>query len=550
MKKTARRGTGGMTMRRLKRLPLEKQIFLSLMGVSLTLLLLTVGIMLYRDMDRQMANWDKTIRTTAAYIADLDEVEDMLERGYPDLRLTRQLDTLCEHIEDLNAILICDTAGLRFYYTDRLESGETLLEGDEAAILSGSEPYITTGYGTYGPQRQAFHGVTNEQGEVIGFVVASIFTADILAQNRMLLLYVLLVFAAVALVGLGLSRGMVNVLKKSLRGLHPYELLELYLRKGDILNAIEDGLVATDRQGAVIFSNRAAWELLGLEEDQLRGRPLEEVFPDSQCARVAAAGQPTHNRSCLIGERQVLASEVPILGENGTEGVLSVFHDKTEMYRLSDELSGTKYMLDTLRFFNHEFMNKLHVILGYLQTGEPDKAASFIMNTSLVSSQSIRSTADSIRVSRLCALVIGKMMHAAEQGISLTVAPDSACRQEDLLLPEEDCATIVGNLLENAIEELARGAGEVKEIRLGLYCRPDCNVIVCEDTGGGVPPQLQKRIFEKGVSSKGENRGLGLYLIRQLVDRYRGTIDLVTEAGAGTCFTLTFTHPASEEEQP
>ena len=194
-------------MRRLKRLPLEKQIFLSLMGVSLTLLLLTVGIMLYRDMDRQMANWDKTIRTTAAYIADLDEVEDMLERGYPDLRLTRQLDTLCEHIEDLNAILICDTAGLRFYYTDRLESGETLLEGDEAAILSGSEPYITTGYGTYGPQRQAFHGVTNERGEVIGFVVASIFTADILAQNRMLLLYVLLVFAAVALVGLGLSRG-------------------------------------------------------------------------------------------------------------------------------------------------------------------------------------------------------------------------------------------------------------------------------------------------------------------------------------------------------
>ena len=75
-------------------------------------------------------------------------------------------------------------------------------------------------------------------------------------------------------------------------------------------------------------------------------------------------------------------------------------------------------------------------------------------------------------------------------------------------------------------------------------------MIVCEDTGGGVPPQLQKRIFEKGVSSKGENRGLGLYLIRQLVDRYRGTIDLVTEAGAGTCFTLTFTRPASEEEQP
>ena len=66
-------------------------------------------------------------------------------------------------------------------------------------------------------------------------------------------------------------------------------------------------------------------------------------------------------------------------------------------------------------------------------------------------------------------------------------------------------------------------------------------------TGGGVPPEIQSRIFEKGVSSKGEDRGLGLCLIHQLVEEHHGTIDLMTEAGAGTCFTLTFTDPASEE---
>lgn len=83
---------------------------------------------------------------------------------------------------------------------------------------------------------------------------------------------------------------------------------------------------------------------------------------------------------------------MPILGEKGSQGVLNVFHDKTEMRKLSDELSGARYMLDTLRFFNHEFMNKLHIILGYLQTGESQKAVQFIMNTSLVTSQSIRET--------------------------------------------------------------------------------------------------------------------------------------------------------------
>jgi len=221
--------------------------------------------------------------------------------------------------------------------------------------------------------------------------------------------------------------------------------------------------------------------------------------------------------------------------------VLNIFHDKTEMMKISDELSGTKYMLDTLRFFNHEFMNKLHVILGYLQTGETRKAMDFIMNSSLVSSQAIRETADSIRISRLCALIIGKMMHAAELGILLTVSHGSCCMEHDLLLPVGDCVTLIGNLLENAIEEMAQSQPAVREINLGIYCRPDCNLFLCEDTGGGIPPDLLPHIFEKGASSKGKTRGLGLYLVQQLVEENGGTLGLETEKGVGTCFTLTFT---------
>ena len=100
---------------------------------------------------------------------------------------------------------------------------------------------------------------------------------------------------------------------------------------------------------------------------------------------------------------------------------------------------------------------------------------------------------------------------------------------------------MVGNLLENAIEELAKGGGELLEIKLGLYCRPDCNIIVCEDTGRGIDQAVREHIFEKGVSTKGEGRGLGLPLVQQIVESHNGTIDIVTEAGAGSCFTLTFT---------
>ena len=72
-------------------------------------------------------------------------------------------------------------------------------------------------------------------------------------------------------------------------------------------------------------------------------------------------------------------------------------------------------------------------------------------------------------------------------------------------------------------------------------------MIVCDDTVGGVDQEIQPHIFEKGVSSKGEGRGLGLCLIHQLVEQHHGTIDVMTEAGAGTCFTLTFTDSVPEE---
>ena len=117
-------------------------------------------------------------------------------------------------------------------------------------------------------------------------------------------------------------------------------------------------------------------------------------------------------------------------------------------------------------------MNKLHVILGYLQIGETQQAMEFIMNSSLVSSQSIREAAAQIRVSKLCALIVGKMMRAAELGIRLTVQPDSICMENDLLLPVQEYVTIVGNLLENAIEELSQKKDPPREIHLGLYCRP------------------------------------------------------------------------------
>ena len=531
---------------RFKGMALEKQLFFSFFSLAAVLLLLFAGTTLWLDISRQRKALDQTISNAAAYVASLRPVAEMLERGYPDPQVLEDLDVLCESISGLDSILVCDGNGMRFCQTSRQTGGETELNGDEAAVLQGRGSYITTGYSTLGEQRRAFQAVYGPEGQLLGFVMTSIFTSDILRWTYTLAGWSLLLLAGMLLAALALTRWMVSLLKTSLRGHHPTELLDLYLRQADVLNAIEDGVVATDAEGRIVFSNQAAQGLLQQSGAALTGQALSRFFPDTRCRAVAQGTEAgSDNRSCVLGNRQVLTTELPIQWETGHDGALTVFHDKTEMLALSDKLSGTQNTLDTLRAFNHEFMNKLHVILGYLQSGQIDQAKRLIINSSLVSSQAIRETADCIRVASICALIIGKMMHAAEYGICLTVTPDSRCRPEDLLLSETEYTSIVGNLLENAIEELARSNPKVREIRLGLYTRSDCTIIFCEDSGDGVPEDIRERIFEQGFSSKGTGRGLGLAIVRDITARHGGTIDLETEPHIGTCFTLTFTKERS-----
>ncbi len=528
---------------------LEKELYRSFTLLSAFVIVFSLAITLYFDITRQRRDMDAIISGTASYIASMPEVISMLENGYPSNIAKEDIDSLSANIPDISVVVIYDNNGLRFYHTDRLKTGETFVDGDETMILQGSEPYITTGYGTKGAQRRAFHAVKRKDGKIIGFVMASVFTAHISARHRNILLVHIAIFFLMMLVSIPLTHAFIRFLRKSLMGFNPHELLNMYIRQDEVMNAIEEGLIATDTEGKILFSNIVARNLFhdGPEEGPpLMGKYFRELYPATNFDSVVSKGKSVHRQSCMIGGRSILMNEIPIQGKGKKpiQGMLVIMVDRTDMLAMSDELSGTRSMLDTLRAFNHEFLNKLHVILGYLQIGEIEQAIQFIINSNLVSSQSIRETADCIRVSRICALIIGKMMHAAELGIRLSLTPDSSCIESELILPQDAFITIIGNLLENAIEELnscQNCDNELKEITLGIYCRPDCNIITCEDTGGGISQELLEHIFEKGISSKGETRGTGLYLLHQIAEEYNGDIAIDTEKGEGSCFTLTFT---------
>ncbi len=228
-------------MQKFRKLSLESQLFFSFMAVSVCLLLLSLSITLSSTITRQRQEIDKNISALAAYVASMDSVVSMLENGYPDGSANEALDSLSENFPDLNVIAIYNTTGLRFYHTNRKETGETFVGGEEEAILKGSQPYITIGYGTNGSQRRAFHSIRNSDGAIIGFVIASVFNTYISEQIHEVFPTYLLAAMVMLLVSILLSHGLVSLLRDSLMGHHPTELLDLYLRQDTVLNALEEG---------------------------------------------------------------------------------------------------------------------------------------------------------------------------------------------------------------------------------------------------------------------------------------------------------------------
>ena len=320
-------------IQKFRKLSLESQLFLSFMAVCICLLLLSLSITLFSTITRQRQEIDKNISALASYIASMDNVISMLENGYPDDSAIEELDSLSENFSDLNVIAVYNTNGLRFYHTNRQETGETFVGGEEEAILKGSQPYITTGYGTHGTQRRAFHAVLSKDGHIIGFIMASVFNTYIFEQMQTLFPTYLLAAMVMLVVSVLLSHGLVSLLRDSLMGHHPTELLDLYLRQDVVLNALEEGLIATDSNGVIAYANQAARQLFQLPQPApaTEGCHFKDLFPASQADRVLTSGVPSYHRACTNGNHRLLVSEVPVNSQTGSHAVLTIINDQTDM---------------------------------------------------------------------------------------------------------------------------------------------------------------------------------------------------------------------------
>lgn len=538
----------GMNMRETETAPIRTQIFLVNLLVVAVAVVLAMGATLLLTLlqDRQIL--DRNLMNSAQVIARVPMVVEDLTAGKPTQELWDFLDQSIAQISDIDVIIVADVQGIQYYAPDQNLIGRPYEGTARESILNGSGAFTSDDTGASGAERCAYAPVLDENGTLLGFVMVGIYMRSVSASLwRTVLSFTVIAAAAAALGGL-ISTHLSNRIKHSLMGYEPAAFLGLFHQREDILEALEEGVMAIDADTRIIYLNQAAEEMLNLNRAATVGQLLLEVSPRSTLGRVLRTKRPEYNVPLVSFQKvRILSDRVPIREDGRVVGVLAIFRNRTEVARLADDLTGVRHMVEALRAYTHEFLNKLHVILGLLQLGEAEKAEAYIMDVTSIHQKAVGMITDSIQNPSVAALLVGKTSRCAELGIRLTLDPWSRLSADENLLPAEAYVTILGNLIENAVDAMNHHGHGLKEISVSIREREDSLLLCVEDTGPGMKSDTSADIFRQGFSTKGEGRGTGLALVREVVDAYQGEIRVESEPGVGTSFFLTFRRDPKKE---
>ncbi|BFO15953.1 hypothetical protein SHKM778_23410 [Streptomyces sp. KM77-8] len=228
------------------------------------------------------------------------------------------------------------------------------------------------------------------------------------------------------------------------------------------------------------------------------------------------------------GRRVLVANRMPT--DDG--GAVATLRDRTELDRLGRELDSTRGLIDALRAQDHEHANRMHTLLGLLELEMYDDAVEFVGEVVGDHRATSEQVAEKIRDPLLAALLVGKATVAAERGVALWVSDGT--RLPDRLIDPRGLVTVVGNLVDNALDAVA-GTPHAR-VEVELRTEGSTAVLVVRDTGPGIAPEHRGLIFTEGWSTKEppahRERGIGLPLVRRLAERQGGSAE-VGEAPGG-----------------
>jgi len=339
-----------------------------------------------------------------------------------------------------------------------------------------------------------------------------------------------------------------------------------------ILRSVADALVFTDMTGRIVLLSTSAESLLGIAQAQARGRSLSDLAGnealDEHLGLLLEYHHQTAQNECTFtadstGKRRTFqVSSTLVKSRAGlADGVITLFHDvsrERELDRMKNEFISTAA---------HELRTPLTVVLGFSELLEQDTSLApkhreyleIIVEKAWILQRLIDDLLDLGRVES------GKLVHLEKERCDLRAVltrvlgdfrmtcsnhrfesfpPEHAV---ELLADPLRLAQVMENLLGNAVKFSPPGS----LIRVTCEIRPETVQVTVEDEGMGMNPEETERVFEKfyrvDASSTGKpGLGLGLSLVRNIIEAHGGEIRVESALGQGT--RIVFSLPLVEPE--
>lgn len=460
-------------------------------------------------------NIKASLKDIAFCIIQNDFIKEDLYYNTQNGEIQEYTKTFISAFDDIDIIVICDMTGKKYSHLDETQIGEIFVNPDKKDVLEKGESYYSLMKGSMGKTLRWFEPIIYK-GQQVGFIMVGKYYDDILTINKETSIKYIGLFIWAILISVVGSSILAQKTKIDMLNMEPEEIATLYNQKNIIINNVQDGIIALNKNNEVAEINDRCYTLFkNFSCDKVIERL--SIYIDSKSS--------FKMKELIIDGKRVFVTLNPIIEDNIYLGQLIILSDRENINKIAKEITGVDEVVKNLRANVHEFKNNLHVILGLIQLKQYSQAKDFILHIQKVQEDN---SVEFLEIDDyyIRALLLSRKLVAKERKVELVLNNASNMYQEHGIVDSKDLVTILGNLIENALEACAVSDAEYKKVEVYLKEDNERIQIIVKDNGIPIEFTNKEEMFIEGMSSKGDNRGTGLYLVKNRVELYNGIIDI------------------------
>jgi two-component system, CitB family, sensor histidine kinase DctS len=529
----------------MRQLPIRWKIMILSYAVVIFSLLIG-GIVIVANI-QQTEEKELRIRSmnTARTVAELSDIKKAVQESNGWDTVNPAVEEI-RIINDSDYIVVMNMDKIRYSHPVKEKIGTPSIGEDEEPAFA-EHIYFSKAKGEIGTVIRAFVPIKDAELNQIGVVVVGNKIPNVLDIMIGLARKIILIVILTLLFGLIGSIMLANHIKKQMFQLEPFEIKRMHEERTATFHSMNEGVIAIDNKEIITIFNEKAKKIFNVTGNFV-GQPIRSVLKDTRLPEIVERNRAVYNEEIKVSGKVIVSTRIPIRKDNELIGAVAIFQDRTEVTKLAEELTGVKNFVEALRVQSHEHMNKLHTIAGLIQLGKPEKALQLAYNATEEQENVTNFLNRKIQIDAMAGLLLSKMRRGKELDIEVVIDPNSHFATFPSGLDQHDFVVLLGNLIENAFGAFEHSEVDHKRIDISIEQSEDLCAILVEDNGSGILEEHLPRLYEKGFTvNKSEGTGYGLYLVKQIVEKGRGQIQVSSLPSEGTSFIITFPMEAEDE---